>query len=281
VAAIAAVAVATAAVTLAVDAVALAVVVAVTAVAVASAVVAMAAAAVATVAATKPTRTALLAGATGLVGRELLQLLLADDVYNAVHCVGRRAPAVAHPKLTAHVVADLTNPALLAAVPACDDVYITLGTTIKVAGSPEAFKAVDFDAVMAIVHANTAQAAIKNVANEIHLGVVSAMGADAQSGVFYSRTKGEMEAAITAAGYASVSIARPSMLAGNRASLQQAARLGEHIGLVLMQALRFAIPTNYQAIEATQVARALHHMVREGEHGTRIALSGELQMLGA
>jgi uncharacterized protein YbjT (DUF2867 family) len=238
-------------------------------------------AAVATVAATKPARTALLAGATGLVGRELLQLLLADDAYNAVHCVGRRAPAVAHPKLTAHVVADLTNPALLAAVPACDDVYITLGTTIKVAGSPEAFKAVDYDAVMAIVHANTAQAAIKNVANEIRLGVVSAMGADAQSGVFYSRTKGEMEAAITAAGYASVSIARPSMLAGDRASLQQAARLGEHIGLVLMQALRFAIPANYQAIEATQVARALHHMVREGEHGTRIALSGELQMLGA
>jgi uncharacterized protein YbjT (DUF2867 family) len=240
---------------------------------VANAAVVMAAAAVATVAATKPARTALLAGATGLVGRELLQLLLADDVYNA--------PAVAHPKLTAHVVADLTNPALLAAVPACDDVYITLGTTIKVAGSPEAFKAVDFDAVMAIVHANTAQAAIKNVANEIRLGVVSAMGADAQSGVFYSRTKGEMEAAITAAGYASVSIARPSMLAGDRASLQQAARLGEHIGLVLMQTLRFAIPANYQAIEATQVARALHHMVRLGERGTRIALSGELQALGA
>jgi uncharacterized protein YbjT (DUF2867 family) len=273
---------ATAAVTLAVDAVALAaVVVAVTAVAVAVASAVVAMAAVATVAATKPARTALLAGATGLVGRELLQLLLADDAYNAVHCVGRRAPAVAHPKLTAHVVADLTNPALLAAVPACDDVYIALGTTIKVAGSPEAFKAVDYDAVMAIVHANTAQAAIKNIANEIHLGVVSAMGADAQSGVFYSRTKGEMEAAITDAGYASVSIARPSMLAGDRASLQQAARLGEHIGLVLMQALRFAIPANYQAIEATQVARALHRMVREGEHGTRIALSGELQTLGA
>jgi uncharacterized protein YbjT (DUF2867 family) len=248
---------------------------------VASAVVAMAAAAVATVAATKPERTALLAGATGLVGRELLQLLLADDAYSAVHCVGRRAPAVAHPKLTMHVVADLTSPALLAAVPACDDVYIALGTTIKAAGSPEAFKAVDYDAVMAIAQVNIAQAATKNIANNCHLGVVSSMGADAQSGVFYSRTKGEMEAAIATTGYTSVSIARPSMLAGDRASLKQAARLGEHIGLVLMQALRFAIPANYQAIEAVQVARALHHMVREGAHGTRIALSGELQTLGA
>jgi uncharacterized protein YbjT (DUF2867 family) len=238
-------------------------------------------AAVATVAATEPARTALLAGATGLVGRELLQLLLADDDYSTVHCVGRRAPAVAHPKLTMHVVADLTSPALLAAVPACDDVYIALGTTIKVAGSPAAFKAVDYDAVMAITHANIAQAAIKNIANDRRLGVVSSMGADAQSGVFYSRTKGEMEAAITTSGYTSVSIARPSILAGDRASLQQAARLGEHIGLVLMQALRFAIPANYQVIEAAQVARALHRMVRHGQRGTRIALSGELQTLGS
>lgn len=97
-------------------------------------VVVMVAAAVATVAATKTARTALLAGATGLVGRELLDLLLADPRYSAVHCVGRRAPAVAHAKLVSHVM-DFSNAAQLAALPQCDDVYIALGTTIKAAGS--------------------------------------------------------------------------------------------------------------------------------------------------
>jgi uncharacterized protein YbjT (DUF2867 family) len=240
-----------------------------------------AAAAVATVAATKPPspqRTALLAGATGLVGRELLRLLLADARYSAVHCVGRRAPTLTHPKLAAHV-ADLSSAAQLDALPVADDVYIALGTTIKVAGSQAAFKAIDLDAVVALAQSNIARAATKDIASSMRLGVVSAMGADAQSSVFYNRTKGQMEAAVAQLGYASVSIARPSMLAGDRASLQQTARPGEQIGLKLMGALQFLIPANYQAIEAADVASALHRMVTHGTSGTRVALSGELRDL--
>ncbi len=213
------------------------------------------------------------------MGRELLTRLLADTRYSAVHCVGRRAPAFTHPKLVMHMVADMADPAQLRALPKADDLYIALGTTIKVAGSQAAFKAVDYDAVVALAQSNIAEAAIKLGANTMRIGVVSAMGADAKSGVFYNRTKGEMEAALGPLGYASVSIARPSMLAGDRASLAQAARPGEQIGLKLMRAVHFLIPANYQAIEAADVAAALHKMVKLGAVGTRVALSGELREL--
>ena len=89
------------------------------------------------------TRVALVAGATGLVGRAILALLLADQRYSTVHVVGRRAPSVQHPKLAAHISASLTN----WTCPAVDDVFIALGTTIKVAGSKAAFKAIDGDMV--------------------------------------------------------------------------------------------------------------------------------------
>ncbi len=228
-----------------------------------------------------PTRSALLAGSTGLVGRELLTLLLADSRYSTVHCVGRRAPSVTHLKLVAHIVSNMADSAQLSALPTVDDVFITLGTTIKVAGSQAAFKAIDYDAVVALAQSNIAGAATNSGASDMRLGVVSAMGADAQSGVFYNRTKGEMETALGQLGYASVSIARPSMLAGDRASLAQSARPGEQIGLKLMGAVNFLIPANYKAIEAADVAAALHKMVTLGASGTRVALSGELRDLTA
>jgi uncharacterized protein YbjT (DUF2867 family) len=228
---------------------------------------------------TAPTRTALLAGSTGLVGRELLNLLLADARYSAVHCVGRRAPAITHRKLVTHVVGNIADPAQLRALPTVDDVYIALGTTIKVAGSQAAFKAIDYDAVVALAQSNISGAATNSGASGMRIGVVSAMGADTKSGVFYNRTKGEMETALGQLGYASVSIARPSMLAGDRASLAQAARPGEQIGLKLMGAVNFLIPANYKAIEAADVAAALHKMVALATSGTRVALSGELRDL--
>ncbi len=214
-------------------------------------------------------RCALLMGATGLVGTELLRLLLADASYREVHTVGRRVPATAHAKLTAHVI-DMANPTQLSTLPQVDDVYCALGTTIKVAGSQAAFKAIDLDAVVAV--ANAARQANKAT----RLGVVSAMGADATSSVFYNRIKGEMEAAVAQLGFESVSIARPSMLAGDRDSLKQGSRPGEQIGLKLMTAVSFLIPANYKAIQAVDVARALHRMVNEGHAGVRVAMSGEL-----
>ena len=217
-------------------------------------------------------RCALLIGATGLVGGELLKLLLADPRYNRVHTAGRRAPAIAHAKLTAHVI-DMANPTQLSALPQVDDVYCALGTTIKVAGSQAAFKAIDLDAVVAVAKA------ARQVNKATRLGVVSAMGADPKSSVFYNRIKGEMEAAVAQLGFESVSIARPSMLAGDRESLKQALRPGEKIGLTLMAAVSFLIPDNYKSIDAADVAQSLHRMVTDGQPGVRIALSGELRAL--
>ncbi|PQA76292.1 nucleoside-diphosphate sugar epimerase [Rhodoferax sp. TS-BS-61-7] len=211
-------------------------------------------------------RVALVAGATGLVGREVLAALLADKQYSAVHSLGRRTLPLTHPKLTQHIV----DFAALPELPRTDDVFICLGTTIKVAGSQQAFRAVDYEAVMAVALAGYAQGATK-------LGVVSAMGSDPKSSIFYNRTKGAMEAAVSSIGYQSVSIAQPSMLAGNRASLDQPVRKGEILALNVSRWLGPLIPANYRPILAADVAAGLVRAVRNGRPGVQRILSGELQ----
>jgi uncharacterized protein YbjT (DUF2867 family) len=200
------------------------------------------------------------------VGREVLAALLADKHTSAVHSLGRRTLPLTHPKLTQHIV----DFAALPELPRTDDVFICLGTTIKVAGSQQAFRAVDYEAVVAVAHAAIAQGATK-------LGVVSAMGADAKSGIFYNRTKGEMEAAVSALGYQSVSIAQPSMLAGNRASLDQPVRKGELWALNMSRWLGPLIPANYRSILVTDVAAGLVRAVKAGRPGVQRLLSGQLQ----
>ena len=220
-----------------------------------------------TTAATEPTtRTALLAGSTGLIGKEILALLLADVRYGIVHTVGRRAPEATHPKLMAHLSSSLTN----WLSPAVDDVFIALGTTIKVAGSKAAFKAIDADAVVAIAAAAKATGATR-------LAVVSAMGADPKSGVFYNQVKGEMEAAVSAIGFESVVIARPSLLAGDRDALKQTERPAEKLSLVAFKLLRPLIPANYRSIQASSVARAMVNTLQTAGKGQHVLLSGSMQ----
>lgn len=216
-------------------------------------------------------RVALVAGATGLVGRELLAALLTDKRYKAVHCVGRRPLTIKHAGLFSHVV-DFATLTALSGMRHVDDVFIALGTTIKVAGSQQAFRAVDFEAVVAVALAVKALGATK-------LGVVSAMGASATSGVFYNRVKGEMENALVQSGYPVLVIARPSMLSGDRDALGQDARAAEKLGLLVMTLLKPLIPANYQAITAKQVAHALLATVQGTAHGTRVLLSGEMQQI--
>jgi uncharacterized protein YbjT (DUF2867 family) len=217
--------------------------------------------------------TALIAGASGLVGKELLALLLASPASREVHSLVRKPSALKHAKLHCYVV-DFsklgTASAQTLTLPAIDEVYICLGTTIKAAGSQEAFRAVDFDAVLAVARAGIARGATK-------LGVISAMGASSNSGVFYSRVKGEMEEAVSKLGYQSVIIARPSFLEGDREALLQHARPGEKIALAAMSLFKPLIPKNYQAVEASSVAAALLRHVRSGKSDTSILLSGQLQ----
>lgn len=211
-------------------------------------------------------RVAMVAGATGLVGQEILAALLADKSYSAVHAVGRRPLTLRHPKLTSHVV----DFAALTPLPKVDDCFIALGTTIKVAGSEAAFRAVDYDAVLALALATYRQGTTR-------LGVVSAMGADATSRIFYSRVKGEIEHALVKVGFKSVVFVRPSMLAGNREALQQTTRIGERLGLVVSSLFRPLIPANYRAIEAKDVACGLIAAVKANVPGVQTILSGALQ----
>jgi uncharacterized protein YbjT (DUF2867 family) len=143
-------------------------------------------------------RTVIIAGATGLVGKEILGGLLADRTVAAVHSLGRRKPAIQHPKLTARVV----DFAALPPLPPADEVYLALGTTIKVAGSQAAFRAVDYEA-------NRAVAAAALAAGVRKVGLVSAMGADPNSKVFYSRVKGELESELVRMPFEGLIIARP------------------------------------------------------------------------
>jgi uncharacterized protein YbjT (DUF2867 family) len=215
----------------------------------------------------KPTapRSVLLAGASGLVGRELLDRLLADPSVEAVHGLGRRAIPLEHPKLTQHVVDFQALPAL----PRVDEAFIALGTTIKVAGSRQAFRAIDLAAGGAVAQAAKAAGATR-------LGVVSAMGADPRARVFYNRVKGEMEEALRALRFESLVIARPSLLVGDRERLGQPARAGEEIGLKLSRWVGPLIPANYRPIEARLVARALLQAVPHSR-GLRVLLSGDMQ----
>jgi len=210
-------------------------------------------------------RTAVIAGATGLVGREILAGLLEDATVTAVHALGRRPLAVQHPRLTSHVVDFGALPTL----PALDEAYLALGTTIRVAGSQAAFRAIDFDANLAVARA-------AKEAGARRVGLVSAMGADARSRIFYSRVKGELEEALAALGFDALVIARPSLLAGNRGVLGQPARSGEKLALRIGALLRPITPSNYRAITAGDVAGALLARV-PAAHGLEVLLSGGMQ----
>ena len=217
----------------------------------------------------RPPGDVLLAGATGLVGRELLQLLLAATPATRVHALVRRVPVDADARVHWLPV----DFARLPALPAAQEAWCCLGTTLRQAGSQAAFKAVDLDAVLAFARA--AQAA-----GVQRFAVVSSLGAHVRSPNFYSRVKGEMEAALGTMGFASVVIARPSLLAGDRAALAQPARGGETLALWLTGPIAGLIPKRVRPIAAATVARGMMVALRQQSPGVRIVESAELQDLG-
>ena len=213
----------------------------------------------------------LVAGATGLVGRQLLAQLLADRHTGTVHALVRRdvLDLPASDRLLRHRI-DLTR---TLALPAADVAYIALGATIKVAGSQAAFATNDRDAVVAIARA-------ARQAGVTRLAVVSALGADAQSTIFYNRVKGEMEAGVAALGFKRLVIARPSLLAGRRDLLGQPLRVGEKIALTLLAPIDRLLPMRLRPIDAAVVARAMRRALRADGPAVQIVESAELQSLG-
>lgn len=138
------------------------------------------------------------------------------------------------------------------------------------AGSEQAFRRVDFDAVV-----NTARAA--HAAGATRLAVVSALGADAHSRIFYNRVKGEMQQAVQAFGYASVVFAQPSLLIGDRLALGQPERPGERWAERLLSPVMRLVPRGIRPIAADKVARALLQATLEARPGMRFLSSAEMQ----
>jgi uncharacterized protein YbjT (DUF2867 family) len=204
----------------------------------------------------------LLAGATGLTGEHLLDRLLNEPTVSRVLAPSRR-PLAEHPHLE-NPVGELHSllPALGGQV---DIAYCCLGTTIKQAGSQEAFAAVDKDMVVAF-------GARARALGARHLLVISAVNADPESSIFYSRVKGEMEEALKAQNWPQLTIARPSLLIGER----QDQRLVEQLAAPLSK----LIPGKYGGIEALALARALWRLALEEQDGVRIVESDELRRLG-
>jgi uncharacterized protein YbjT (DUF2867 family) len=196
--------------------------------------------------------TALVVGASGLVGSHCLTHLLADPAVESVVVLGRRPLAVVHPKLRVHVV-DFGRPATFPALHGVGDVFCCLGTTIRKAGSREAFARVDRDYPIAIAEAALAHAARQFL-------IVSALGADANARTFYSRVKGDVEAAISSMPFEAVHIFRPSLLRGDRREFRLAERLALRIAVplssVLVGRLRRFRPIHAEHVAACMVATA-------------------------
>ncbi|MDG1583092.1 oxidoreductase [Pseudomonas sp. GOM6] len=204
----------------------------------------------------------LLAGATGLTGEHLLDRLLSEPTISRVLAPSRR-PLAEHPHLD-NPVGELAEllPQLTGQV---DAAFCCLGSTIKQAGSQDAFRAIDHDLVLAFARR----------ARELgsrHLLVISALGADPKSSVFYNRVKGEMEAALQAMDWPQLTIARPSLLLGPRSEF----RLGERLAAPLMR----WIPGKYRGIDVAVLARALWRLALEEGDGVRVVESDELRRLG-
>jgi uncharacterized protein YbjT (DUF2867 family) len=196
-------------------------------------------------------RTFALLGASGLVGGRLLELLAADAAYSRGTSLGRRVIGF-EGKNVREIVVDFDRPESFREHLAVDDVFCCLGTTIKKAGSEEAFHKVDCDIPAAVGREARAAGARQFL-------IVTAVGADPKSRVFYNRVKGEVEAALAAQGFpGGLKVFHPSLIVGPRAERRPA----ERIAMALMSATRPLFAgglTRYRAIDATDVARAMHH----------------------
>jgi uncharacterized protein YbjT (DUF2867 family) len=215
---------------------------------------------------TSTSRTALLVGATGLVGKQLLTKLLHVPYYDKVIVLTRRSLGMVHTKLHEHIF-DFENPDT--SLVKADDIFCCLGTTIKKAGSKEAFKKVDL-----IYPLRIAKLALKNGAEKFL--IVTAMGSDAESGIFYNQVKGEVEKDLSLLNFPILHIFRPSLLLGNR----QETRLGEKAGEVLatiFKPIMLGPLKKYRAIDSGKVANAMLAFARKNEKGIFIHDSGDLQ----
>ncbi len=203
--------------------------------------------------------TALLIGATGLVGSHLLERLLSEPRFTQVVSFSRRPTGRASPKLTEHLV-DFGTAGNWASLVRGDVAFSALGTTLAQAGSQEAQRVIDYDYQLAFAKA-AAAGGVKGYA------LCSSSGADVRSRVFYSRMKGELDRDVQTLGFERVRIVRPSLLAGHR----EKARTGEKVGSALLGAVNaLGLARKFREIPGDTVAKAMINALLDPTPGTRI-----------
>jgi len=210
-------------------------------------------------------RTALIIGASGLTGKELLQVLLADPLYRLIIIYVRKPLEISHPKLQQQVV-DYER--LDTAVQA-DDVFCCLGTTIKKAGSQQAFRQVD------LIYPQKVAELQRNAGSKRFL-LISAVGADEASSIFYSKTKGQVEKAISILQYPCTCIFRPSLIIGERSER----RVGEKIAMMLTRIiapLLIGPLKKYQPVSALAIAKAMQDAAHQYSDGFHLIPSDEIK----
>ena len=215
---------------------------------------------------------AIIFGATGAVGRKLLNICLNENRYQKVSVIARRAAQVSHDKLD-WVEADFDALNDLAPIPglADGDAYCCLGTTIKAAGSKEMFRRVDFDYVL-----NAAKFSKKCAVS--NFSMISAVGANAKSRNLYNKTKGQVEQAVMAEQLHALRILRPSLLKGEREEFRLNEEIGNLASLLLSPVFSLGL-RKYQPIDIGKVARGLYESVNDeiASGSVRIYESDELQ----
>lgn len=208
-------------------------------------------------------RVALVIGASGLVGKQVVQQLSESNQYAKVKVLLRSKMVLEHPKIE-QIIIDFNKISALTLT--ADDIFCCLGTTMAKAGSKEAFYKVDFTFPLEI-----AKSMLQNGAETF--AIVTAMGASASSFVYYNKVKGQIEDTLKSLDYQRLVIVRPSMLLGER----QEKRLGETIGKVLMKSIDFLTPKKYKAVYDKQVAAAMIHAVLTETKKLQIIESDKLQ----
>lgn len=209
----------------------------------------------------KTDKTAILLGATGLTGSVLLQLLLTDERYSQVIVFTRSPLRLTHPKLK-EIQCDLLKLEAQQTHFKADEVFCCIGTTKAKTPDKELYKAIDFG-----IPVSTAQLCKQN--NIPAFLVVSAMGADASSSVFYNRVKGEMEAVVLSVGLPKTHILQPSLIGGDR----KESRPGEYVGKQLMKAFNFLMVGSlkkYRTISPENIAETMLWLANNPYADTRL-----------
>lgn len=213
-------------------------------------------------------KTALIIGSTGLIGSHLLDLLLESQEYEKVITFVKRDSGIQHPKLKQHII-DFDKPETYKELVVGDDFFCSIGTTIKKAGSQDAFRKVDFE-----YPKQFASLAQQNKVKQFL--IITSLGADANSSNFYLKTKGEIQDFLKNCAFESISILQPSLLLGNRTEF----RLGEKMGVYFMKLFSFLFIGNlkkYKAIQSEAVAKAMFIIAQKNYKGFQIIESDSIQ----